>query len=264
MTTPILVTGGTGTLGRHVVPLLRQAGQDVRVLSRQPRDRGDGTDYVVGDLTTGEGVAAALRGVGTVLHLAGRPKGDDAATRNLVRAATATGAVEHLVAISVIGADRVPIGYFRMKAEVERVVAESGLPWTVLRAAQFHDLALKVAEGMARSPVVPAPGGIRWEPVDARDVAARLVELTLGGAPAGRVPDLAGPAVHALGDLVRDYLNAAGKRRPMLPVRVPGKVGRAYRTGDNLAGDSADRGTRTWEAFLAERLGSQVPAQSAV
>ena len=262
MTTPILVTGGTGTLGHHVVPLLRQSGRDVRVLSRQGRAEGSGVEYVVGDLTTGEGVTAALRGVGAVLHLAGRPKGDDETTRNLVRAARATGAVEHLVAISVIGADRVPIGYFRMKAEVERVVAESGLPWTVLRAAQFHDLALKVAEGMARSPFVPAPGGIRWEPVDARDVAARLAELTLG-APAGRVPDLAGPEVHPLGDLVRDYLSAAGKRRPMVPVRVPGKVGRAYRAGDNLAGDSTDRGTRTWEAFLAERLRQQVPAQSA-
>jgi uncharacterized protein YbjT (DUF2867 family) len=262
MTMPILVTGGTGTLGREVVPLLRQAGRDVRVLSRQSREGGNGVEHVVGDLSTGEGVAAALRGVGTVLHLAGRPKGDDAATRNLVRAATTTGAVEHLVAISVIGADRLPIGYFRMKAEVERVVAESGLQWTVLRAAQFHDLALKVAKGMGRSPVVPAPGGIRWEPVDARDVAARLVELTLG-APAGRVADLAGPEVHPLSDLVRGYLNASGKRRPMVPLRVPGKVGRAYRSGDNLAGDGADRGARSWEAFLAERLGQRVPAQSA-
>ncbi|MCX4757572.1 hypothetical protein [Kitasatospora purpeofusca] len=104
---------------------------------------------------------------------------------------------------------------------------------------------------MAKLPVVPKLGGIRWEPVDSRDVAERLVGLALA-APAGLVPDLAGPAVRTLGDLTRDHLLAAGKRRPMLPLRAPGKVGRCYREGANLARPGADRGTRSWEAFLAE------------
>ena len=83
----------------------------------------------------------------------------------------------------------------------------------------------------------------------ARDVAARLAGLTLG-APAGRVADLAGPKVYPLRELVEDYLRANGKRRPKLPVRLPGKAGRAYRAGDNLNLD-AETGTRTWEEFLA-------------
>ena len=249
---PILVTGGTGTLGRHVVPLLREAGREVRVLSRHAHEPADGVTYVACDLRTGEGLDAAVAGVGTVLHLAGGPKGDDEATRNLVRAAQDAG-VRHLVYISVIGADRVPLAWLRSKLAAERAIAESGIPWTTLRAAQFHDLALLMAQKMAKLPVIPAPGGLRMQPVDAREVAARLVELTLGE-PAGLVPDLAGPAVYSLAELLRTYLTAHGKRRPMLPVRMPGKAGHAYRSGANLTLEGAEKGTRSWKEFLAERM----------
>ncbi|WP_435282244.1 SDR family oxidoreductase [Streptomyces koelreuteriae] len=253
MTSSILVTGGTGTLGGHVVPLLRAAGHDVRILSRTARPAADGIEYVTGDLLKNEGVEAALDGAGTVLHLAGGPKGDDEATRNLVRAASRAG-VRHLVYISVIGADRVPLAWMRTKLESERAVADSGIPWTTLRAAQFHDLTLTMVEKMAKLPVFPVPGGLRLQPVDSREVAARLAELTLG-APSGLVPDLAGPHVHTLAELARPYLRLRGRRRPMLPVRIPGKAGRAYRAGANLTLRGAEEGKRTWEEFLAERLG---------
>ncbi|GAA4985826.1 SDR family oxidoreductase [Kitasatospora paranensis] len=253
MTTTVLVTGGTGTLGRHVVPLLQEKGCTVRVLSRHDRPSADGVRYVTGDLLKDEGIEPALAGAETVLHLAGGPKGDDVATRHLVRAASRAG-IRHLVYISVIAADRVPLGYFRAKLGAERAVAESGLPWTTLRAAQFHDLVLGVARTMARMPVIPVPGGVRLQPVDASEVAARLVDLTLD-APAGAVPDLAGPQVLGMGELLRGYLAVRGTRRPMLPVRVPGGAGRVYRAGENLSPDgAATTGGRTWESFLAERV----------
>ncbi len=252
MTSPILVTGGTGTLGSLVVPLLRGAGHDVRVLSRHGHESRDGITYVTGDLLKNQGIEAAVSGVETVLHLAGGAKGDAEATANLVRAASGAG-VRHLVYISVVGADQMPIGYFRNKAGAERVIAESGLPWTTMRAAQFHDLVLTVMKGMTKLPVIPAPGAVRFQSVDAAEVAARLVDLTLGE-PAGLVPDLVGPEVHTMPELVRGYLRATGKHRPLLPVRVPGKAGKAYRAGANLARDGAVVGKRTWADFLAERL----------
>jgi uncharacterized protein YbjT (DUF2867 family) len=261
MNSPILVTGGTGTLGRLVTPLLRDAGHPVRILSRHGGPAGDGIEHVTADLLAGQALDGALDGVETVVHLAGGLKGDDRATGNLVRAAQAAG-VRHLAYISIIGADRVPVGYLRAKLGAERAVAESGLPWTILRAAQFHDLVLTVAQKMAKLPVIPVPGGLRLQPVDSREVAARLVDLALG-APAGLVPDLAGPKVYPMAELIRGYLRACGKRRPLLPVRIPGKAGRAYRAGDNLTLHGAITGTRTWETFLAERITHAAPATGA-
>jgi uncharacterized protein YbjT (DUF2867 family) len=251
VTSPILVTGGTGTLGRLVTPLLRDAGARIRVLSRHAHESRDGIEYATGDLLKGQGVEPAVDGMATVVHLAGGPRGDVEATRNLVRAASRAG-VRHLVLVSVVGADRVPLGYFRMKLGTERAVEDSGIPWTTLRASQFYDLVVLVGRAMAKLPVVPVPSGVRFQPVDARDVAARMAELALGE-PAGLVPDIAGPRVYPMGDLLRGYLRAAGKRRLLVPLALPGKGIRALKAGGNLAPHRAV-GTRTWEDFLAERV----------
>jgi uncharacterized protein YbjT (DUF2867 family) len=270
MTSPFLVTGGTGTLGRLVVPRLREAGAEVRVLSRRPHEPGDGVTVAVGDLATGEGLDAAVEGIGTILHCGGSAKGDDDKARHLVRAAARAGP-QHLVFISVVGADRVPVvsgldralfGYFAAKRAAERAVAGSGLPWTTLRATQFHDGILLTVGQLARLPVLPVPAGWRFQPVDAGEVAARLVELALGP-PAGLVPDLGGPRVYGMAELVRGYLRARGRRRLLVPVRLPGKAARAFRAGANLAPDRAI-GRRTWEEFLADRVRSTTVSRSSL
>ncbi len=261
MTPPVLVTGGTGTLGSLVVPRLRKAGCTVRVLSRHAHEPADGVTHVTGDLNTGEGVDAAVAGVATIVHCAGSQKGDDDKARRLVEAASRAG-VTHLVHVSVVGADRIPVvsaadrnmfGYFASKLAAERVVAESGIPWTTLRATQFHDLVLLVARAMAKLPLVPVPAGVRFQPIDAADVADRLVELAMG-APSGLVPDIAGPRVYGVAELLRGYLSAAHKyRRPIVPVPLPGAAYRAVRAGAVIAPEHATNG-RTWEEFLAERV----------
>lgn len=250
MTSPILVTGGTGTLGSLVVPLLREADCKIRILSRHGQ-AADGLEYFTGDLLKGEGIEPAVEGAEIIVHLAGGPKGDEIATANLMRVAARAG-VRHTVLISVVGADRVPLGYFRSKLGSERAVMASGIPWTTLRATQFHDLVLKVAGAMAKLPVIPVPPGIRFQPVDAAEVAARMAELALGE-PRGLVEDMAGPAIYGASELMRGYLAATGKRRPIVPIPLPGKGGRALRAGANLAPGRAV-GHRTWEEFLAARL----------
>jgi uncharacterized protein YbjT (DUF2867 family) len=192
-------------------------------------------------------------GAEIIVHCAGSSKGDEVKARNLVQAAVQAGA-PHLVYISVVGADRIPVvsrvdramfGYYAAKLAAESVVAESGLPWTTLRATQFHDLTLTTVRQLARLPVVPAPAGWRFQPIDTGEVAARLVELALG-APAGLVPDMAGPRVYEMTELLRGYLRARGKHR---------KAARAFRAGANLSPERAV-GRRTWEEFLAERVGN--------
>jgi len=238
------------------------------VLSRRSREGEDRIEFVTGDLATGEGIEAAVEGTEIVVHCAGSTKGDEGKARHLVRAASRAG-VRHLVYISVVGADRIPVasaidramfGYFGSKLAAERVVAESGLPWTTLRGTQFHDLILMTARQMARLPVLPVPPGFRFQPVDAGEVANRLVELALG-TPAGLVPDIAGPRVYGMAELLRGYLRARGKHRPIMPVPLPGKAARAFRAGANLAPDRAV-GRRTWEDFLAERVSSLSDSRS--
>jgi uncharacterized protein YbjT (DUF2867 family) len=276
---PVLVTGGTGTLGRLVVLRLRAAGRRVRVLSRRPHadlTRGagqEGIEYVTGDLATGSGVDAAVDSVATIVHCASDHKGDPEAAGTLVRAARdmANGGTgrPHLVFVSIVGVDRLPVhgpldrgifGYLHRKLATERVVADSGLPWTTMRATQFYDLVLMVAKRLAGLPLVPVPAEFRFQPVDADEVAAQLVELALGE-PVGLVADLAGPRAYTAADLIRSYQRACHRYRPVLPIWLPGAAARAVRAGALRPVGGRARGPapgttagRTWEEFLADRI----------
>jgi uncharacterized protein YbjT (DUF2867 family) len=256
----VLVTGGTGTLGRLVVPRLQDAGCDVRVLSRHGREPGGDIEFVTGDLASGEGVQAAVQGAEIIVHCAGTRKGDGDKASRLVHAASRAG-TRHLVYISVVGADRIPIrsgidramfGYFESKLAAEQVVANSGLPWTTLRSTQLYESMLLLVQQMARLPVVPVPAGWKFQPIDAGEVAERLVGLALG-TPSGLVPDMGGPRAYEMTELVRAYLRARGKHRLIMPVWTPGKAARLFRSGANLAPSRAV-GDRTWEDFLATQV----------
>ena len=256
MSSPILVTGGTGTLGRLVVLHLVGSGHAVRVLSRRAHEAADGAEFAKGDLTTGAGIEAALDGVGAIVHCASSRKGDASATRSLVRAASSVAATAHIVYISIVGVEGFKFSYYRSKLEAERVVEGSGLPWTTLRATQFYDFVFAGAQKVVKLPVVLVPAGFLSQPVDTDEVAARLVELVLDK-PAGRVPDMGGPQVLTFEEVVRSYLRAMHRRRLVLRVPVPGT--RAVREGGLLV--SSDQtttgyvlGRRTWEEFLSDRV----------
>jgi uncharacterized protein YbjT (DUF2867 family) len=259
---PILVTGGTGTLGRQVVGRLRSLDQPVRILGRRALDLEAGVQVGLADLATGQGVDEAISGVDVVIHCAGSAKGDDLKARTLVDAAKRAH-VRHIVYISVVGADTTPIdgpidramfGYFGAKHAAEQVIAASGIPWSTLRATQFHDLTFKTLEQLAKLPVMPIFSGFSFQPVNSGEVADRLVELTLGE-PAGLVPAIGGPRIYGMDELARSYLVASGRHRLIVGVPVFGAAARAQKAGANLAPDRAV-GRRTWEEFLAEKVGS--------
>jgi uncharacterized protein YbjT (DUF2867 family) len=255
VTTRILVTGGTGTVGRIVVEHLLADGANVRNLSRGHRSQRADVEHVIGDVRSGDGLDAALAGVDTIVACVDP-------VDQLVAAAKRA-ASPHLVYISIVGIDRVPFGYYRRKLADERLIAASGLPWTVLRATQFHDLIAVMLRMVAKPPVMALPAGWSFQPVDVRDVGARLARLALD-APAGRAPDFAGPQVRPIADLARSYLTIVGKRRPIVSVWLPGKVFRAYRAGGHLAPDHAV-GTITFEEYMAEQLAAgRVPYRDAI
>jgi uncharacterized protein YbjT (DUF2867 family) len=245
--TSILVTGGTGTLGTRVTERLRADGHEVRVLSRHT------PPYAVDLRVGGSGLDAALAGVETVVHCATTQRGgDETAADHLIEAARRAG-VGHLVYISIVGIDQVPLGYYKTKLAVERKIEASSLGWTVLRTTQFHDLLVTTLGGLARLPVMLVPAGVPDQPVEVGEVADRLVELGLG-APAGRVADMGGPEVRSLDSLARAYLRATGRRRAVAQVPLFGRTYRACREGGLVAPERAV-GKTTFEEYLGRRFG---------
>ncbi|MFD8308970.1 SDR family oxidoreductase [Streptomyces sp. NPDC059690] len=241
--TTILVTGGTGTLGRLVTERLRADGHEVRVLSRRTRP------YAVDLREGGAGLDAAVDGVDTVVHCAStQTGGDERAAANLIAAARRAG-VNHLLYISIVGVDRVPFPYYRTKLAVEKAVEESGLGWTVLRTTQFHDLPVTLFRTLARLPVLLLPARVADQPIEVAEVADRLAELAQGE-PAGRVEDMGGPQIRTLESLARSYLKATGRRRTVLQVPLFGKAYRAFREGGHLTSEHAV-GKGTFEEYLA-------------
>ena len=248
----MLVTGATGTLGRLVVAELRSRGHEVRALSRRAHTPEPGLTWYTANLTTGEGLAEALAGVDTVIHAASdsrHPNDDLVAARNLVRAAGDA----HIVFISIVGVDRIPYRYFTVKYAVERLLEREASRYTILRATQFHDLLYGVLKALGKSPVVPVLSGVPFQTVSAREVAVRLVGLA-EGEPLGRVPDLGGPEVLDFARAAREYYRG---RRLVVPLRLPGKMMRAFRTGYQTCPEHAD-GEQTWDEYLSttERLSS--------
>lgn len=236
----LAVAGGTGLVGRFVVDQARAAGHEVAVLSR--------TKGV--NLTTGAGIETALRPGSVVIDVSnvvavGARKSIrffDTATRHLLDAERRVGAAHH-VALSIVGIDRVRLGYYQGKARQEEIIAAGAVPWTVLRATQFHEVCAQTA---ARSPgpIVPAPRMLA-QTVAAREVATELLRLAVGE-PGGRAPDLAGPQVAYLPDLIRRFLRSRGSRRLVVPIPVP-----APRDG-LLPTTEGPRGEQTFDDWLAE------------
>jgi uncharacterized protein YbjT (DUF2867 family) len=243
----ILVTGGTGTLGRPIVNRLRNDGRDVRVLSRRA-----GPGRIVGDLTTGNGIRDALAGVDTVLHLATASGPGDAAATRILLAAAADAGVSHLIYISIVGIDDIPLAYYREKVECERMIVAARMPHTILRATQFHDLVATIFTAQRYSPVLFAPS-ISVQPIAATEVGTRLIELA-DGAPVGRVEDIGGPERMTGRELATAWNEATGSRRAVWPLHLPGKTFQAFAAGHNLV-QGEPYGRVTFAEFLAERLG---------
>jgi uncharacterized protein YbjT (DUF2867 family) len=228
----VAVVGGTGTLGSLVVVELVGRGAAVRVLSRNAAALPSGAEHRRVDLTSGEGLAVALAGATVVVDAANSTRGAEqtlvAGTRRLLEAGAAAGVGHHL-AISIVGIDLVPMSYYRHKVAQEEAIEAGPLPWTLLRATQFHQLLDGAFAAAARFGIRPT-GAAKLQPIDPHIVAARLADAALAS-PAGRLPDLGGPRVATLGELSRAWATARGRHR--LPLRVPawGKIGRPLAAG---------------------------------
>lgn len=253
----VLVTGGTGALGRDLVVALRSAGHRARVFSRRP---GTGVDWTQGDLATGKGLDAALTDMDAVVHAgsaAAQPwrlrATDVQGTRRLLEAAKRAH-VEHLVYISIVGMEGIAYPYYRAKLAAEAIVTEDIVPWSILRATQFHTLMEIFLGAFSKLPRLCAiPFAWRFQPVDTREVAARLVDVT-AGKPAGRLPDFGGPEVRTFKSLAESWLKARQLNKKLLNMPMPLKFGRQVAQGKLLASDHME-GKTTFEQYLVRKYG---------
>lgn len=253
----VLVTGGTGTLGRHVVMQLRDGGHRARILSRNPKGH---VDTVQGDLTTGAGLLHALSGMDAIIHAASATtellKGhatDVVGTRRLLTLARDAG-VRHVVFVSIVGIDGVAFPYYKTKIAAEAVVRENLAPWSILRATQFHQLMEIFLGAFSQVPwLTTVPFAWQFQPVDPREVASRLVEVVQHD-PGGMLPDFGGPEVRDFKGLARSWLKARKSRQRLVNLWLPLKVSRQFAAGRLLCPEHKD-GTITFEQYLAEKYG---------
>ncbi|HLW00618.1 MAG TPA: NAD(P)H-binding protein [Ktedonobacterales bacterium] len=258
----VLVTGGTGTLGRAVVARLLNRPHRVRILSHQAHPvMPAAVEVAPGDLVSGAGLREAARGVEVIIHCATNwrdplMRTDVAGTRALLQAARA-GGLPHILYISIVGVDRTEYPYYRAKWEVEQMVAQSGFPWTVLRATQYHPFVQYLLQscGADTQPEVVVPGGIRMQSIDVGEVADRLV-LLLERGPSGQTPEMGGPQILSLEAMAQVYVHLRGRQATIRSAEPTDEMYTMMRTGIIVTPAHAE-GKITWEQYLQHILGKQ-------
>ncbi|WP_284986523.1 NAD(P)H-binding protein [Arthrobacter sp. fls2-241-R2A-172] len=261
--TSICVAGGTGQVGREVVRLAVAAGHTVSVLSRHvpamaSADRLDGAAYFAADVTTGDGLAAALAGTDVVIDCLegqfGKAKKQFADGGARLAAAAHLAGVARIVALSIINCDLSTYSYYVSKAEKERAYAESPLQTVVVRATQFHSLVAMVFAAGARLGLVPTFNGARFQTISPADAAASLLEAATAeaGAPLHRVRTAGGPEVLTMRQMAEDWKRITGARGKIIALPLPGPMGAYLRAGHNLVPEQKV-GSETFVSWLEKR-----------
>ncbi len=247
----ILITGASGLLGRAVVKELRGA---PLILAGRNEPRSRAHEWRLLDLKDLRGLPEAVAGVHTIQHLASATRGYDRrvdvdGTKALVEAAGRAG-VQHLVYISIVGIDRVPMDYYRFKLDAEKVIQDSGIPYTILRATQFHEFVDMLTTRFLRFPIGLLAKHVRFQPVETALVARRMAEIGRGR-PHNAILEIGGPETFEWGTLAEKWLHVTGRKKLVIgvPEWLVGKGVRALVDGGLLTGERAEESI-TWDEYL--------------
>src|SRR5258708_5569448 len=251
--TRVLVTGGTGVLGREVVSRLLEKGYSVRIMSRSPRRGTANVEWAQAHMLTGEGLSEALQGVDVIVHAAtdtrlGRT--DVEMTRRLLEKAKAAG-VGYFLYISIVGVDKTSFSYHKVKVACEALARDSGIPYAALRLTQFHELIDLVLHTLTRLPIGFVPMDWKSQPIDAGEAADQVLRV-VGERPTGLLPDVAGPEVLTFKEMLREWKQTRDSHKLVLPLPLPGELSAAFRNGV-LTSPNARVGKMTWAQWCRRR-----------
>lgn len=211
------------------------------------------TETVTADLSSGKGLVTAVEGVQAIVHAASDPKRSDSVdvegTRLLLDVARRA-RVGHFLYISIVGIDTIPLGYYRAKRRAEELVETSTMPYSILRATQFHDFVdAQLSKAANLVPwVMPLPSSFHVQSVDVHDAASRIVR-SLADGPTQRLRDFGGPDTMLLADAAALWKQARGVTKRIISIPIPGGTAAGFRAGGNVAWNG-DLGTTRWTDWL--------------
>lgn len=251
----ILITGGTGLLGRSLSGILKEGLVPHQIASRNKPP--GGADWARLDLRTGEGASEAIAGKKTIFHLASATQGpsfeaDVEGTKRLLDAAVAHD-VKHFIFISIVGIDRVPLKYYTIKLAAEQQIINSGVPFTILRATQFHDFVDFMLGRFLRFQVGVLPKKALVQPVETRAVAWKLFQLSKN-APLNGTVEMGGPEVLTLGEMADAWLDARRKSKWIINLPALNATTKALAAG-GLTTPENSMECLTWQDWLREKYG---------
>jgi uncharacterized protein YbjT (DUF2867 family) len=251
----IVITGGTGRLGRVFSNALTGKNIAHIITSRiQPKSA---QNWMFMNLSNGNGMSEALRNKKIVVHLASGTKKYDKnidvnGTQRLLQASKENG-VEHFIYVSIVGIDKVPMSYYKLKLEAEELVKKAGVPYTIFRATQFHEFLDQMFHQFLFFPIVILPTHIKIQPVDTSDVTDVLLQL-IQQSPSNQTIDLGGPEVLELGSILESWKAAQHKRKWILHLPTFGNTLRALNDGALTCPDKPSKGI-LWEQWLKNKYG---------
>jgi len=255
----VVIIGGTGLIGSKLVTRLREDGH--QAVPASP-DTGVNT-------LTGEGLAQVLTGAAVVIDVSNSPSFEDAAvlkffetsTGNLLAAETAAG-VGHHVALSIVGCDRVPeSGYLRAKVAQEKLIRNSRIPYSIVRATQFFEFLKRIADETTDGNRVRIPP-VLFQPIAAADVASAVGRVAVG-APLNGILEVAGPQQFRFDEFIRLGLGARHDPREVVADPHARYFGAELGERALVPEANARLGEMRFEDWLAQSVVPSIPAARA-
>ncbi len=246
----ILVTGSTGQLGSALLNQLKDSDNQVKITSRRKPEGISHFEWVYSDLLSGEGLDEAVRDIDIIIHAATSPikNSKNIEVIGLGNFLSKLKHIKHFIYPSIVGIEKIPWKYYKLKYEAEELLRNSSIPFTIARATQFHGFIenLLLSKPFFNRYIIP--GSIKFQSVDVNDFAKHLIDLSKMG-PQGRTEDFGGPEIMTLKEMAELKIKVNNETNKVLSIPLRGKLYKSFLNGNNTTFNH-NLGETTFVQFL--------------